>query len=75
MGNESIITNKVELIDPNKVNNSKYPNGIPPYEDMFIYVKLTAAKRSNTILQDLSFNGKFNNITTIDGDMVVSFLG
>ncbi len=40
----------VPVIDPNKVNTSNIVNGIPKYEDMSIYVKLSATTRDRSVL-------------------------
>jgi len=69
------MSNKVQLIDPNEINNNAFTNGMPSYEKMFTYVKLTAKRRHNTILKNLTFESGFNSIENIDGTTVISFLG
>ena len=69
------MANRVDLIDPNKINNDKFINGTQPYEDMHIFVKFLAQRRRNTILEGLSFTGKYSKITNLSEGNVISFLG
>jgi len=52
MGPEIIKTNgNVMLVEPNSVNiNTDVVNGIPDYEDMYIFAELTAQSKSRTVI-------------------------
>lgn len=42
----------VNLVDPNLLNtNPDFVNGIPQYQDMFIFAELTAKSRGRTVLE------------------------
>jgi hypothetical protein len=63
----SIITNSansnVLLLDPNDVNtNPNISNGIPQYQDMFIFAELRAVRKERTVLVTSSEKGTGSNI-------------
>jgi len=70
----SITVGNVTLVDPNKVNvNLNVVNGIPQYQDMYIFAELTATKKGRTVLVT-GANGITNNNTS-DKSVVVNFMG
>src|ERR1035437_10106585 len=63
----SIITNSansnVLLLDPNDVNtNPNISNGIPQYQDMFIFAEQRAVRKERTVLVTSSEKGTGSNI-------------
>ena len=41
----------VNLIEPNNVDiNTKIVNGVPQYQDMYIFAELTAVRKARTVL-------------------------
>ncbi len=64
----------VNLIDPNSVNiNTSVVNGIPQYQDLYIFAELTASRRARTVLTTTS-NGTVHNTST-DNSITVNFMG
>jgi len=54
----------------NSVNVNEITNAIPPYQDMFIFVELTAEKRGRTIIA----TGAGGSVSTTDSG-VINFIG
>lgn len=68
----------VLLIDPNLVNvNPNMTNAIPQYQDMFIFVELTAIRRERTVLvTGTQGNGSYTTDNTGSNKAIsVNFLG
>ncbi len=66
----------VLMLDPNLVNvNPNMVNGIPQYQDMFIFAELTAKSRGRTVIETNN-NGLFSlSQDSTNQDIVVNFLG
>ena len=68
----------VNIIDPNQVisNLPSYLNGAPPYEQMYIFVELTARRKGRTVLETTN-NGVGANkiITGFEDDVSISMMG
>jgi len=73
--------NNISLIDPNNLanNSNNIPtivNGIPQYQDMHIFVELTAIRKGRTVLEVASENGSANIIKTgLEETTTINFLG
>ena len=69
--------NVVNPTDPNVNNNAPLVNGIPKYENMFIFAELSAVRRGRTVLST-SVNGDitiFDKTGGFDSTVAISFLG
>ena len=69
------MASKVLLIDPNLVNtNNDMTNGIPQYQDMYIFAELTAERRGRTLLEM-----KGTTVSTVqtglEDNVTVNFIG
>jgi hypothetical protein len=65
----------VQLIDPIKaVNKYSFANGVPEYENLFIFAELTAQRRGRTIIMSQG-SGVFSVEKTINSDLTVNMLG
>lgn len=66
----------VNLIEPNNVNiNTKIVNGIPQYQDMFIFAELTAVRKARTVLVETEQNKYRPELTGLENTVTVNFLG
>lgn len=80
MANENIDNNNVDkssssnviLIDPNTVNiNNDITNGIPQYQDMYIFAELTAQSKGRTVIM----NGETGSKTSTTKSKKINFIG
>ena len=73
---DPVITNgNVMLVDPNLVNvNQDMINGIPQYQDMYIFAELTAKRRGRTVLVTTA-EGTSKLKTGLEDNVSVNFLG
>jgi len=69
------MASNVEIFDPNLLNiNNNIENGIPQYQDMHIFVELTAVSRDRSVLLT-NGNGNYNvGKTTNNGEERINFL-
>lgn len=67
----------VNLIDPLSVNiNTNIVNGIPQYQDMFIYAELYAARKGRTVLVKTEGISDYKiEPTGLENDVRVNFIG
>ena len=63
----------VMALDPNEINtNTNMVNGIPQYQDMYLFVELVAEGKGKTIISTSKGN---NTSTSFGGEEPISFLG
>ncbi len=66
----------VNLIEPNDVNiNTNIVNGIPQYQDMYIFAELTAIRKARTVLVKTDDNAYSSEVTGLENTVRVNFLG
>jgi hypothetical protein len=67
----------VNLIDPNEVNiNPNTVNGIPQYQDMYIFAEFVGTRRGRTVLIKAGdSNSYFGEQTGLENTITVNFLG
>jgi hypothetical protein len=70
MAEENVDDNgNVILIDPNTINiNNNIVNGIPQYENMYIFAELTAKSKERTVIID-------NNVSSTKSKPPINFIG
>ncbi|MFA5207247.1 MAG: glycoside hydrolase family 25 protein [Candidatus Paceibacterota bacterium] len=74
----TVNTGNIILLDPNTVNtNPNITNGVPQYQDMFIFAELRAIRKGRTVLETMSERGTGANvmITGLEDIKEVNFLG
>lgn len=67
----------VTVVDPNKISTNELENSIPKYEDMTIYVKLSAETRGRTVLvvnDKLKINESETKKYSADGISITNFI-
>lgn len=66
----------VQLIEPNSVNiNKNIVNGIPQYQDMYIFAELTAVRKARTVLVTTGDNMYHAEKTGLENGVRVNFIG
>jgi hypothetical protein len=66
----------VNLIEPNNVDiNTKIVNGVPQYQDMYIFAELTAVRKARTVLVKTEDNKYKPEKTGLEDTVTVNFLG
>jgi lysozyme len=73
------MANNVKLIDPHEVNikNNDNVNGIPQYQDMFIYAELFATSRGRTVIITSNGGAKSQGVkkTGFENNITVNLMG
>jgi GH25 family lysozyme M1 (1,4-beta-N-acetylmuramidase) len=66
----------VNLVDPNLLNtNPNFVNGIPQYQDMFIFAELTAKSRGRTVLETNNTGMYSLSKTGSQDEININFIG
>ena len=71
------MASNVALVDPNDVNiNTNIVNGIPQYQDMYIFAELTAIRKGRTVLVGIGDLNKYHvEQTGLENTTKINFLG
>src|ERR1035437_8235919 len=74
--NSKINGNIIYIEDPNNINiNTNSINGIPQYQDMFIFAELTAIRKGRTVLVTTGSNDFNVEPNSLDKTTKVNFIG
>lgn len=77
MADDSVVNNgNVVLIDPNSSNiNPNIVNGIPQYQDMYIFAELTAIRRGRTVLVTTGGGQYTEEKTGLENPVTINLMG